>query len=301
MTKRKDETPKEELNIADGLGEATEIAFSFDTTGSMQPCIADVRAKVEETCQALFGDIKGLKIGLIAHGDYCDGDQCITMLPLTDDQQQVMKFVRDAPNTSGGDAPECYELVIKTARLLGWSDTVGVGRALVMIGDDQPHPPEYSQNKENLSWTEELGQLLRMGVKVYPLQCMYQSYRQAPNQFWEDVAQISQTKLLKLAEFDESTDTISAVAYAASGSEAWDKYHGRMEKKMADGKPISDALISTMTAMKAEAEGYDDIRAKRDDPFGTAKARKEAQTQANKKTKKTKKTKIKKKLKKKSK
>jgi len=49
-----------------------EIVFSFDTTGSMAPCLGKVREKVSETVQRLLKDIKNIRIGVIAHGDYCD-------------------------------------------------------------------------------------------------------------------------------------------------------------------------------------------------------------------------------------
>ena len=49
-----------------------EIVFSFDTTGSMYPCLTQVRRKIETTVTRLMNEIPGMRIGIIAHGDYCD-------------------------------------------------------------------------------------------------------------------------------------------------------------------------------------------------------------------------------------
>ena len=112
-------------NIKIDIKGATEIAFSFDDTGSMSPAIAQVRSVIEETIERMFADIPGLKVGMIAHGDYCDGKDCIDILKLTDDKNKIYNFIRNTPNTGGGDAPECYELALHEARDLGWTDCCG--------------------------------------------------------------------------------------------------------------------------------------------------------------------------------
>jgi hypothetical protein len=50
-----------------------------------------------------------VKIGLIAHGDYCDGDNAIKVLDLTDDLEKIADHQHDSEHRRG-DAPECYEL-----------------------------------------------------------------------------------------------------------------------------------------------------------------------------------------------
>ena len=59
-----------EVNIEEPVD--VEVIFSFDTTGSMSPVIKNVRNNLTETIDRLFNEVKGLRIGLIAHGDYCD-------------------------------------------------------------------------------------------------------------------------------------------------------------------------------------------------------------------------------------
>jgi hypothetical protein len=95
----------------------TEIVFSFDTTGSMSGCIAQVRARVQEVIQRLLSDIEGLRIAVVAHGDYCDGNNVIHWRDFTKNTDELCDFVNNAPNTGGGDWPECYELVLNRVRL----------------------------------------------------------------------------------------------------------------------------------------------------------------------------------------
>ncbi|GJD17992.1 hypothetical protein RIVM261_029480 [Rivularia sp. IAM M-261] len=49
-----------------------EVVFSFDTTGSMYPCLTQVRRRIKETVTRLMNELPLIKIGIIAHGDYCD-------------------------------------------------------------------------------------------------------------------------------------------------------------------------------------------------------------------------------------
>ena len=63
-------------------GGPMEVMFSFDTTGSMSGCIAEVKTKVEEIITRLFTDIPGLRISVMAHGDYCDKSTYVTKFVL---------------------------------------------------------------------------------------------------------------------------------------------------------------------------------------------------------------------------
>src|SRR5579872_7141630 len=92
-----------------------DVVFSFDTTGSMYPCLTQVRRKVKQTVTRLAEEIPGIHIGIIAHGDYCDRNSTYVTrrLDLTNDVDALCKFVETVAPTGGGDAPECYELVLR--------------------------------------------------------------------------------------------------------------------------------------------------------------------------------------------
>ena len=140
-----------------------EIVFSFDTTGSMMSCLNEVRGRVQDMVQRLQSDIPGIKIAIFAHGDYCDAKSTyVTKYEnFTDNIAQLCKFVKFVKATGGGDADECYELVLHQVRTeLSW--TPGSQRALVMIGDSNPHGPRYPQNKLKLNWRNEADELGKM-------------------------------------------------------------------------------------------------------------------------------------------
>ena len=49
-----------------------EVVFSFDTTGSMYACLAEVRRGVAAAVRRLRREVAGIRLGVVAHGDYCD-------------------------------------------------------------------------------------------------------------------------------------------------------------------------------------------------------------------------------------
>src|SRR5260221_9161980 len=123
---------------------AVEVVFSFDTTGSMYPCLTQVRRNVKSTVARLGEEIPGIRIGIIAHGDYCDkGSTYVTKhLDLTDDVAGICKFVETVGGTRGGDAPGGYEVVLKET-----PDLKGAGGAKkrpFLIRGAVPHPPPHT-------------------------------------------------------------------------------------------------------------------------------------------------------------
>lgn len=210
------------------LGGAANVVFSFDTTGSMNPCIQQVRQNLRDLVEMMTADIPGLKIGLIAHGDYCDGDNCIKTLDLTDDLEKIMTFINTTPNTGGGDAPECYEFALQTAKGMSWPKE---GGSIVLIGDDEPH----EVNPNNINWRDECRQLLEKNIKVFPMQCLFNASRANVNKFWEEVSGISGTPLLMLESFGDSANTLEAVAYASAGAGAYEGYKMKFFSEVASG------------------------------------------------------------------
>ena len=83
------------------MADQVEVVFSFDTTGSMYPCLTQVRKNLKDTTQRLFREIPGIRIGVIAHGDYCDaGKTYVTKaLPLTDRVADILSFVENVSPT----------------------------------------------------------------------------------------------------------------------------------------------------------------------------------------------------------
>ena len=55
------------------MGNKIEVLFSFDTTGSMYPCLTQVRKNVKSTVKRIFKEIPDIRIGIVAHGDHDPG------------------------------------------------------------------------------------------------------------------------------------------------------------------------------------------------------------------------------------
>jgi hypothetical protein len=206
--------------------EPIDLVFSFDTTGSMYPCLTQVRRTVEATTKRLFQDIPNLRVGIISHGDYCDGRDVMAKLDLTDDQNKICRFIREAPATGGGDAPECYELVLHEARSFSWRS--GRTKVLVMIGDDVPHGPSYRMNTKKLDWRNELGLLLESNINVYAVQALA---RRHATTFWKECAQITGGYHLELNQFADVTNLVLAVAYKQKGSDDFIAFEKEVQKR----------------------------------------------------------------------
>lgn len=214
-----------------------DIVISFDTTGSMYPALSEVRRKVTETARRLFKEIPNLRLGVIAHGDYCDARIYVTKhLDLTTDSEAVINFVNNVERTGGGDAPECYELVLQEARTRQhWR--AGSKRVLVMIGDDVPHAPAY--NPGRIDWRDELKKLSAEGVLVHGVQALG-GYRSHATAFYSALAEASGGFHLQLSQFGEATELLMAVAYQQQGGDALKAYEeevvksGRMTRSLSD-------------------------------------------------------------------
>lgn len=228
-------------------GNNIEIVFSFDTTGSMYPCLTQVRRKIKETVTRLLNEIPGIRIGIIAHGDYCDAnDTYVTKhLNLAGDINTICDFVQNVEPTGGGDAPECYELVLHEAQSLAW--TPDATKALVLIGDDIPHAP--AQTPKKLNWREELKKLADQGITVYGVQALNRSHA---TPFYKELAEKAGGFHISLDQFAYITDLFLAVCYQQSSEEQLQAYRqevidqGRMNRGL-------DKMFNTMLNWEALA------------------------------------------------
>lgn len=203
-----------------------EVVISFDTTGSMYPCLTQVRRAVSDLVQRLFDDLPNLRIGVIAHGDYCDGPRAITKLDLTTSVKSLCTFIKDVPATNGGDAPECYELALRTGREMAWSPKAT--KVLVVIGDELPHGKSEGQNKDKIDWREEVKLLGKDGIKVYGVQALGNAHAE---KFYETISEETGGFHLQLDQFANIVDTILAVAYKQQGNERLQQFEAEVKKE----------------------------------------------------------------------
>ena len=152
---KKDETVKNEEkkgamdDVAPKEIGKLDMVIAFDTTGSMASYIGAVRQEIADLIPRLFKDNGDLRLGMVAFGDYCDMEsagtfgkayQCI--MP-TDNENDLIKFVNESSDTSGGDGDEFYELVLKKiVEETPWRE--GSTRSILLISDANPHPLGYT-------------------------------------------------------------------------------------------------------------------------------------------------------------
>ena len=224
--------------------QAMDVVFTFDTTGSMFACLTQVRRTVKDTVQRLFKDIPGLRVGIIAHGDYCDvGHPYVTKtLDLSHDVEKVTKFVEKVEPTGGGDAPECYELVLHESRALSWKS--GRSKVLCMIGDDVPHPPTYPDNKKRIDWRNELGLLLEAQIHVYGVHAM-PGTRGHSKSFYTEIAKKTNGLYLTLDQFAHVTDLILAVCYKQESTERLQEFEKEVKSKGRMNRAV-DAMFAAL-------------------------------------------------------
>lgn len=170
-----EEGPKLDENVTPkGLGNL-DMVIAFDTTGSMAAYIEDVRQQVADMIPRLFKDNEDLRLSIVAFGDYCDmenpntfGDayQC---LPLTDNENDIIKFVRESKDTSGGDGDEFYELVLK--KIIDeqpWREDSA--KAILLIADAEPHEIGYCYRDfvrgNQIDWRKEAKRAAEMKIKI---------------------------------------------------------------------------------------------------------------------------------------
>ncbi len=152
-----------------------DMVIAFDTTGSMTAYIDDVRCQVADMIPRIFKDNEDLRLGIVAFGDYCDmenrntfGDayQCIH---LTDNENDIIRFVRESKDTGGGDGDEFYELVLK--KIIDespWRDDSS--KAILLIADADPHELGYTYSDyvvgNQIDWRAEAKKAANMKIRI---------------------------------------------------------------------------------------------------------------------------------------
>ncbi|XP_071118228.1 uncharacterized protein [Haliotis cracherodii] len=225
-------------------GGLPEIVFSFDTTGSMSGCLAEVRGRLQDMIQRLQADIPAIRIAVFAHGDYCDGSQATKWVDFSTDVNELCKFVKNVSSTGGGgDGGECYELVLRQiGEELSW--TPGSNRAIVLIGDEPPHTPSFSGNKLRIDWKKELKSLTNMGVKIYGVECGCGGIP-----FYTTISAESGGRYLQLKDFSNVFDLLMAICYREQGTDMLEAYEKEVRARRADGS-LSKDVEGMFTALR---------------------------------------------------
>lgn len=152
-----------------------DMVIAFDTTGSMAAYIGAVRQEVADLIPKLFKNNPDLRLGIVAFGDYCDmknskvfGNAYQCIMP-TDNENELIRFIKESKDTSGGDGDEFYELVIKKiAEETPWRENSS--RSILLIADAEPHDLGYSYRDiilgNQIDWREEARKAAEMKIKI---------------------------------------------------------------------------------------------------------------------------------------
>ena len=230
---------------------STDIVISFDTTGSMSPCIQEVRRKVRETVDRLFDNIPDLRLGIVAQGDYCDGALCMSQCSLTNNKASLIDFLNWVPNTNGGDPDECYELVLH--RLNSW-DWKADNRAIVLIADALPHAVGYRYGSfvNELDWRQEARELAEKRVSIYAVEALGDRNE---SRFYQPLADYTNGRKLSLNQFSDAVETLIAISYHSSGDTSLlDNYKVELESSFKMNRSLAAVFNRLGYAVKMESD-----------------------------------------------
>ncbi len=228
----------------------TDLVISFDTTGSMYPCLSEVKRHIATMVPKLFRDMPGLRLGIIAHGDYCDGDKVIQTLDFTNDQNALISFVQNAPSTGGGDYPECYELVLRTVKTFTWRAEAKM-KSLVMIGDAPPH--ETNENPQKINWREEAESLANRNIQVFSVQCLNRGNREA-YAFYSQVARMTNGYHMFLDQFSYITDMLQAICFKQHDQQQLLRFEEDIQRASGGMNDTLRRMFDTMLGKKSRDE-----------------------------------------------
>ncbi|XP_067677468.1 uncharacterized protein [Haliotis asinina] len=217
-------------------GGLPEIVFSFDTTGSMEDCLTEVRGRLQDMIQRLQADIPAIRIAVFAHGDYCTKSTYVTKwIDFSTNVKELCDFVMNVKNTGGrADGGECYELVLRqVGEELSW--TPGSNRVLVVVGDDDPHGPDFKDNTQKIDWREEIQTLKNMGIRIYGVECNSRA-----TTFFQTISKETGGRHLKLDNFTNIFDFLMAICYKEHGADILHLYEKEVRARCGDGTLSKD-------------------------------------------------------------
>lgn len=233
-----------------------DIIISFDTTGSMFPCIMEVRKNIKNLVNRLFSDVPNIKIGIIAHGDYCDENKTylIKSIDLTNDKSKLVDFVNSVENTYGGDYPEAYEYVLKEVQKISWQED---NRALLIIGDAYPHDMNDKANKYNIDWRVEIKEIKNMGINIYSVQAL-NSGNSKSYTFYKQMSEITNGYHLYLDQFAYIIDILLAICYNQIDKNKLEAFEQEIDKKEYGMNLSMRRIFDTMLKRKTIDYNFDD-------------------------------------------
>lgn len=240
---KKKEAPKVGEKSVDGM---LDMVIAFDTTGSMSSYIEAVRRHVIDLIPKLFAANPKLKVSIVAFGDYCDMHSksdfgnAYQVIDLTDNENKLIKFVKEAKNTHGGDGDEFYELVIKKIiEETSWRE--GSTKSVLLIADASPHGIGYSFGdiviNNQIDWREEAKKAAANGIKIDTMQC-------SNSRWYKELSKMTNGINLPFKTDSKTSQVIEAASYARGGESTRGLFKATMDSALASGDTELSAVYT---------------------------------------------------------
>lgn len=238
------ELPKvAESSATDGM---LDMVIAFDTTGSMSSYIDSVKKHIEELVPKLFKSNPDLRIGIVAFGDYYDMPsknnfgKAYQVLDLTNNENKVIRFVKNAKNTYGGDGDEFYELVIKKiTEETSWRE--GSTKAVLLIGDACPHSIGYTYTGRveynQIDWKEEAKKASELGIK-------FDTMTISAVDWYKELSAITNGISVPFNNSSKTSQVVEAAALSRGGTRTKALYEATMDSFVAMGDTEMTAVYN---------------------------------------------------------
>lgn len=234
---------KESTTALDGM---LDMVIAFDTTGSMSSYIEAVRRHVIDLIPKLFAANPKLKVSIVAFGDYCDMHSksdfgnAYQVIDLTDNENKLIKFVKKARETGGGDGDEFYELVIKKIiEETSWRE--GSTKSVLLIADASPHGIGYSFGdiviNNQIDWREEAKKAAANGIKIDTMQC-------SNSRWYKELSKMTNGINLPFKTDSKTSQVIEAASYARGGESTRRLFKATMDSALASGDTELSAVYT---------------------------------------------------------
>lgn len=209
-----------------------DMVIAFDTTGSMKTYIGDVKKHVAKLIPKLLKANSDMRIGIVAFGDYCDMPKkgvfgnAYQVLPLTNDKDSIVNFVTYAKDTSGGDADEFYELVIKKiTEETNWREEAT--KSVLLIADANPHPIGYNYpglvENSQIDWEKEAKKSAALGIGWDTM-----NIRPSSEAWLKKLSKLTNGTSVPFYTSGNTSNLIEAAAYAKGGERTRNAFYATM-------------------------------------------------------------------------
>jgi hypothetical protein len=208
--------------------ENLDVYIFFDTTGSMDPYINQVRDHASDVTDALLDGSADIRLSMNGIGDHCDGAHWLQMYALTKDKKDVQGALDNIVMTNGGDEPEALECMALAAAQRLPAESLGRKRAVVLITDSVPHGIIDNPCERNVDYKTAFTALKTVADGFYLVGCNQKMYGHQRELI--DATRPEREQLLQLGEMVDVLPTLLvALAKKTASPRALQAYLAQLE------------------------------------------------------------------------